>query len=1232
MSQSITLKCKGLWSFPNRLSEIPDGALLQADNVVSDRNGIIESRRGFGLYGDALTGSAGNRAKQLLKYKGRLIRHYDDVLDFDSGSGDFTTFDGEFNEVESGLRIKSTEANGNLLFTTINGIKKISAAVASQISSSTGFITNAGVVKAIDATGTVNYTNAGFFLEKSKIAYRVLWGIRDANNNLVLGAPSGRLVVTNPSETQTGTVDLNVSIPDAITTNHFFQVYRSAVKEAGLLDLDDIEPEDELYLVYEAFPTSTDISNGYVEFTDVYPEDFRAAGTLLYTNPITGEGINQANNEPPVAKDIATFKGTTYYANTRTRHQMNFTILSIDDIGKLGDADETIFTITNGLTTHDYTFDGEQAQFTLTFPAQANINSSGYFIIYSANDERKYVVWYNKTGSDPEPSAMDTDNGIFIEVNVSAAITASDVRAATKTAMDAADNGDFSYVENVADLTITNVNNGNATAAVDGSTAVATSGFTIATINAGAGENAGALTVLLSNNGSVGKAIDETARSLVRVINSQNDEIVYAYYLSSEDDLPGQILLENRSFEDLPFFLTGFQDSGDSLSSEFSPSIPEYQTCTLIGGTSPLQITATTHGLSTGNEIILFDTSSSPAAEGIYEVTVIDGDNFTVNFDYSGGSNASGKLALTTVFSTDEESPNRIYFSKYQQPEAVPVVNFRDVGSKDKPILRIIPLRDSLIVLKTDGIWRLTGEEGAIPSLSPTDYSAILIAPDSAYVLNNNIYALTSQGVTQISDSGVSIMSRQIEDQIKEAINIDNVETLTWGIGYESDRAYLLFTVTETDDEFATQCFRYNTFTNCWTRFPISKTCGVIGDDDKLYLGAGDTNFIEQERKNFNIFDYADRDFDVELSVNGFNAMTGQIQLSSTSNIAKGDAVLQVQYVTISHWNRLMLKLDIDAQLNDGDYFSTLELGNGDSLSTKMTDLVDKLSTDDASRITQTFTSANVNTGSDFITITGHGFVDAEIIRFSSSGSLPGGITAGTAYYVINSSANTFKITDVVGGDAIDITSGGSGTHTVTNDYFFSGTTDAEEIQEEYNLMIYQLNTSEGTFFTNYVLSEGTVTYFVLIDSISGIFVTPVDEPPFIAGIVTIFKAIKKQVIWAPETMEDPSMLKHVREATLMFRQTDFYNGFIGYRSDLSRAVEEVEYFGKGLGIWSFSEWSEFPWGGDGLVTPIRTLIPRQKQRCRFIECQWRHINSFENPMIEGISLTYETQSTKAYK
>ena len=66
------------------------------------------------------------------------------------------------------------------------------------------------------------------------------------------------------------------------------------------------------------------------------------------------------------------------------------------------------------------------------------------------------------------------------------------------------------------------------------------------------------------------------------------------------------------------------------------------------------------------------------------------------------------------------------------------------------------------------------------------------------------------------------------------------------------------------------------------------------------------------------------------------------------------------------------------------------------------------------------------------ITIPSHGFVNGNKLMFSSTGTLPTGITTGVLYYVVNSAINTFQISISIGGSAVSITGFGSGMHTVT--------------------------------------------------------------------------------------------------------------------------------------------------------------------------------------------------------
>lgn len=66
------------------------------------------------------------------------------------------------------------------------------------------------------------------------------------------------------------------------------------------------------------------------------------------------------------------------------------------------------------------------------------------------------------------------------------------------------------------------------------------------------------------------------------------------------------------------------------------------------------------------------------------------------------------------------------------------------------------------------------------------------------------------------------------------------------------------------------------------------------------------------------------------------------------------------------------------------------------------------------------------------VTLTAHGLAIDDIVVFATSGTLLTGLTAGTYYYVVQVSANTFRVSATQGGAAINFSGTQSGTHTVT--------------------------------------------------------------------------------------------------------------------------------------------------------------------------------------------------------
>lgn len=1366
MAQKKTLEARGLFTDPNLISKVPEGALVVADNVIIDRDAVIEPRRGFNQYGTPF-GADVDRAKQFLVYKDRILVHYDSALAFNdnphtsANDGSFLDFNGTYEETESGLRIKGAESNKNFYFTTADGIKKISATTASDFSTSAGYIIDAGGLKALDLTGNLNTQNSGFLPPNSKVAYRLVWGYKDANDVLVIGSPSSRLVITNYGTTSAN-VDLQFVIPTTYNDLNFFQMYRSAVFTAtGSIGVDDINPGDEMQLIIEDFPTAAQKTANLVTLTDITPEDFRAGGAFLYTNPDSGEGINQANEPPPIAKDITLYQNTMFYANTQTRARTTVSLLGVANLT----SGVSEFIIDDGVNpAQTYTFVGEKETTNYDFSGYTGIIpddlDGSYFLMNSSSNVRKYYVWYDNTKTtqtldfsgyvgtvpgdmdgdyvvfytptargyyvwfdstgttdDPgsNPQNVELTNLISIKADITGATTLGDVAAASSTALttnnvfndydisytaldefliietesfdlngievietieqgfeytittpansdpantplintdvdgrsgfkvsvargvttkaeladataaaiadqDAALDFLVDYTALAEDFDITNTNNGNTEDAVDSAITPIGNGFSITITTQGDGEDPLTNAVLLSAAATPAQQIDETARSLVNIINKNASESVSAFYISGPSDIPGQFLLEVRDIGTSTFSITA---NDATTGAQFNPPLP-------------------------------------PA------------------------------VGASAVVATAETKPNRLMYSKLQQPEAVPLLNFVDVGPEDQAISRILSLRESLFILKEDGIYRLTGLNGVF-TVDLFDASTKIISPDTAVVLNNQIYCLTNQGVAVISDTGVDIISKRLDNVIQVLTSSNyNFKYTSFGVSYETDRSYTLWLPSVTTDTVATQAYRYNTAEDTWTRLTLAKTCGIVNrGDDKLYLGPTDENFVERERKHFNRTDYADREFDLEIPPESIDGTT--VTLSQVNIAEVGDALTQIQNLTINQYNQLLKKLDLDPFTGSPEdftvdftgYTGTIPgdlhtkyfimysasdsvkyavfydaIGNVLSLDTTVfSELVGAIQIRiDVSALTTLaeVVDATQNTiktiTQDFVVsyINGQTLFNAITVR--------NGETTDPADSTVNGLNNGFSI--VINGqgtgDYFSTLQASAGDNLTTKlnalaikldldpsvvatDFFATVSgfpTTFVGIQDAFNAVIGKLNVDAGTLYTNYILSEGTTEFEVLVfDAQVNTSVVELQYAlNYVEGPIVLYKSIKSTVLYAPETFSDPSLLKHIREGTVMFENATFTRGEVGYKSDLSPGVESIEFFKSGKGDWGSFVWGDQNWGGGFSGVPFRTYIPRSKQRCRYIQCQFAHSSAREKWAIFGISYTLKATSPRGYR
>jgi hypothetical protein len=217
--------------------------------------------------------------------------------------------------------------------------------------------------------------------------------------------------------------------------------------------------------------------------------------------------------------------------------------------------------------------------------------------------------------------------------------------------------------------------------------------------------------------------------------------------------------------------------------------------------------------------------------------------------------------------SSQDERVNAVYVAKSQQNEHVPALDYLLIGPSNKEILRVVALRDSAIVIKEEGVYRITGDTFANMVVTPIDLTVYCNAADSVAVLANQVFMLSNQGIVLISESGVQVISREIEPSLLPILNSSYLAGASYGAAYESERSYYLTTLSNSLDTYATQTLVYNIFTRTWVRHTYAMVSGVVEPAaDKLYFAKRSDTDIYVERKDFSATDYADPEFDITIT------------------------------------------------------------------------------------------------------------------------------------------------------------------------------------------------------------------------------------------------------------------------------------------------------------------------------------------------------------------------------
>lgn len=358
--QQVLADFKGLVTAPGSLLRTA-ASCTRAENVVFDAPGVLRKRRGFSRQ----PGGSGGPIWKLLTSRvlaGSALVHTGtgstaNVLRKGDGSvalTTLTTIDSSAVTRPPSKRMLGAVCGLNHYVTSDEGVRRVE--------SDFGAIRYAGMPRGSVFPHSVVAGSA--IADGYARAYRVTWHRKDASGAVLGGAPTHRAVVRN----QTGTTGYaaataraaRVRIPlpkefgttsTALTTAYFYRLWATRTQQLSLA-----EPDDECYLVAEAYLVAGDIAAGYVQVDDNTPDSFLTGSgsqtPALHTNTLAvpylednaRQGVVNEDAPPPSADDVAYWAERMWYGNTTQRPYGSLSLLTALADGDTITVEGTVYT------------------------------------------------------------------------------------------------------------------------------------------------------------------------------------------------------------------------------------------------------------------------------------------------------------------------------------------------------------------------------------------------------------------------------------------------------------------------------------------------------------------------------------------------------------------------------------------------------------------------------------------------------------------------------------------------------------------------------------------------------------------------------------------------------------------------------------------------------------------------------------------------------------------------
>lgn len=379
------------------------------------------------------------------------------------------------------------------------------------------------------------------------------------------------------------------------------------------------------------------------------------------------------------------------------------------------------------------------------------------------------------------------------------------------------------------------------------------------------------------NTGTVSENLENTVRSLVRVINLYSS-YWYATYTSGDTDPPGRLLIVERELFATPSVVRAHRNHR-----AFSPLLRvdlvgnftrAASTVTVDTGTPP---GGADHHLAVGDTVRL--SGGDPNfPDGVKTVTAVVSPSV---FEYTEAGPAVGGPGTTINFSNNTDDiemesvllQNSWVHSASQQWEAFPPAGFVTLGGPTSTLFRFEQFGTIGLFFNDEALWRMTGRDPSEFDVRPFPgggETVRLFAPNTVAKTPAGVFALAEEGALLATDVQFNPnVSEPIKPVIQKFVAGSDLlkaatKTYAWALGNEHEREYWLFLPDENaaSPGLTSQAYIFSANAAAkggtgWTRYTAGARTGVYSRaDQRMYLAPNSSGPILRERRDMAASDF----------------------------------------------------------------------------------------------------------------------------------------------------------------------------------------------------------------------------------------------------------------------------------------------------------------------------------------------------------------------------------------